>query len=293
VSEPSLPPVPDALSGHTDLLAGVVRPCVTYRWGGENSPTPGGTRLYGDPDVPHGFDWPVAHSGEPVPFALQVDLDEVAERFPDRVPLPRRPGVVQFFTTFVSDDHVEEWDTGLFKPERGQNHVVVHRDRTGLRPARGPVVANYDGMDGGKAQPLTPEAALSAPDTGELWRPQHAGLRAVVLAGDDTRVAYQEWAFELSADEQTGGYPRWLQDAGYADAVARERGLTHRDLHGPPGGPGNERLVDDVYAAGDAWHLVFQVNSLIGDDGMFYFVAPLDTDGRYDLDRLQVVYQCT
>jgi hypothetical protein len=297
VSELSLPAVPDVLAEHAEVLAGVVVPCVGYRWRaadrGAPDHDPGGSRLYGDPDLPEGFVWPVADDGRPLPFALQVDLDAVARRFPGRVPLPDSPGLLQFFTTFVSDEHVEEWDTGLYKPERGQNRIVVHRDPAGLRRTRGPVVADYDGMDATVAQPLLPEAGVSAPDVAELWRPQHEALREVVRADKETLDAYRDWQWEMSSPNQLGGYASWLQDVGFADAVTRERALTHRDLYGGPGGQTNRPLVEEIFAASDSWRLVFQVDSLIGDDGRLYFVAPLDADGAYDLNRVQVVYQCT
>ena len=290
-----IPAIPDVLAPHAEFLESVVVPCVSFRWNrGAPDEAPGGSRLYGDPDLPEGFAWPVDDDGRPLPFALQVDLDAVARIFPGRVPLPENPGLLQFFTTFVADDRVEDWDLGLFKPERGQNRIVVQRDLTGLRRTRGPVVADYDGMDGTQAEPLTPEAGTSAPDIAELRWPRHQAPRELVSADRSTRAAYRDWVSELRRSRyQAGGYAEWLQDVGFADAVTRERGLTNEDLHGGGGKPANPGLVDEIFAAGDSWRLVFQVDSLIGDDGALYFVAPLDARGTCDLDRIQVVYQCT
>ena len=96
MSELSMPAFPGVLAQHAEILARVLVPCVGFRWtagdGGATDHDPGGSRLYGDPDLPEGFAWPATDDGQPLPFALQVDLDAAARRFPGRVPLPDSPG---------------------------------------------------------------------------------------------------------------------------------------------------------------------------------------------------------
>lgn len=291
-----VPALPEALVPHRDVFEALVRPCVSHR--AEGAPGAlGGSRFFGRPDLPAGMPWPTNDGGRPLPFAFQINLDEVTAAFPGRVPLPERPGLLQFFSTFVSPDDadVNEWDSGVFRPDGAFNRILVHRDLTDLRPAS-PPTPEPETVDH-EETPLVPAASLSVPDRAELWlnrSPTHGRAEALLQEDDAIADAYTEWSDEFIEFCRTGGYPNWLQGDGYTDAVARERGIRHGDLFAMGKlRPESADLFADLNAEARHWHLLFEVESFLGEDGAIYLVAPLDAAGRYDLDRVQLVYQCT
>ena len=277
--------MPDEVAAHAAVFAGLERACVALR--GSDEPTrPGSSRMFGAPDLPPGAAWPVDDAGAPLPFAFQVNLTDVAEQFPGRVPLPERSGLLQFFTTFVAGDG-GDWADGEFGPDGGANRVLLRRELTGLAPVEPPVAS------AGDARELRLEAAVDLPNILELQleRPGYAAAYDLLVDDDDLAEAYSDW--NDGGRLQVGGYPSWLQDAGYATAVMQERGLYYADLYDGSGQEVDPALVEELRREGARWGLVLQTPSLVGDDGTFYFLAPPDGTGRFDLDRVRFVYQCT
>ena len=202
------------------------------------------------------------------------------------MPLPEHPGLLQFFTTFVAGDG-RDWADGEFGPDGGANRVLLRRDLTGLATVEPPVAA------AGDARELRMEAAVDLPNVLELQaeRPGYAAAYDMLVDDDDLAEAYSDW--NDGGGPQVGGYPSWLQDVGYATAVMQERGLHYADLYDRSGQEVDPALVEELRREGARWGLLLQTPSLVGDDGTFYFLAPQDETGRFDLGRVRFVHQCT
>jgi hypothetical protein len=262
-----LPNPPEELAPYRPQLTELARPCLTLRPLRADGPLPAGTsKVGGHPDLPAGNEtggWPVNDDGVPVPFAFQVHLPG--------------QGLVQFFTTFVADatwTDGNQWRDDWFEPACGDNRILVHASLDGLSPAPGGPEPFQEEWR------LVAEPAVSLPEYLEL--PERSPeLFAALRADKRLREAYRNWlTYDLGVPNQAGGYPHWLQDPAYSEAAARDRGLRFADLSG------SSRV--ELEAAGRDWQLVCELDSLIGDDGRMYLLAP---DG--DLGRTQYVYQCT
>jgi hypothetical protein len=265
--------LPPELAEHERVVAAVMRPglAMTPVPVGEAQPAPA-TKLGGSPDLPPGEGWPVGPDGAPLPFVLQLNLTALAERFPGLLPWPARGGVVQLFT--IGDD-------------RGCA-MRVHRDLGALRPAASPLEAAAEYR-------LDPAVIAVLPDNPGDAAPFWALTAA--LERDDPAAAKRLDAWMRAIDHpkvQVGGSGDWHQDVGYGEAWCRDRGhatvddwMEAEDLQDI--GAAYQRAEDEARA--EHWQLVLQLLDDLG--GGFYFVAPHDAAGRWDLDRMQLQYQCT
>jgi len=275
-----LPHVPEDLAPYRPQLTQLARPCLALQPVRAESALPvGASKVGGAPDLPAGVAWPRNDDGVPVPFAFQVNLTELARLHPGLLPLPEEPGLLQFFTTFVDEDTWavgKQWRDGWYEPARGDNRVLVHHTVDG--PVDGPEPFQEEWR-------LVAEPAVSLPGYLEL-SDRAPELFAVLRADQRLRDSYRDWlAYDLGLYNLVGGFPSWVQDAAYYEAVGRERGLRFHDVAPSP--------LGELQAEGRNWHLVCQLDSIIGDDGRMYLLAPMDSAGRYELDRTQYVYQCT
>ena len=321
ITDADLVDVPRQLKQHQRLLVRLVRPQIGFSPAEAGQPTrPGASRIGGDPDLPPGAAWPTAADGSLVPFAFQINLDQLATQFPGVLPFGPRPGLLQFYTAFV--DRGGDWRRYLDQAG-GHNQLVLHRDLTDLRPATGPAP-----VQPGQVLLPTGPPGLSLPNYLELDQPReptdpHLELLEILdadadaddedlddvedLTEDDDEDEDQEHAEDLvyvyedwrdfgehnNSGTLAGGYPGWLQDPAYVEAAIADAGLTPDELRPKPDTPEAAALRGRIRADAARWRLVFQVGSLCGDDGCFYLLAPLDPAGHYDLDRIRHIYQCT
>jgi hypothetical protein len=265
--------VPDELAPYADILAGALLPSVVLDPVPVTGPLPVlSTKLGGAPDLPPGADWPLGATGEPLPFMAQVNLTDLAGRFPDVLPWPTGGGLLQLFSIGDVRDAT----------------VLVHRDLAALRPATP------------AAEPLD-EVRLDPTVKGCLSNDRPADLDPLLALADrlgreqptlgklldDWRNGFTRPYF--GAKQQVGGGGLWIQDRSYWEAWA----LDWEQVHGRDPFESPDDSVD-VYARAsgqayaDGWQVVL---NLIDDFGGFFFLAPPDADGRWDLDRLQLLYQ--
>jgi hypothetical protein len=227
------------------------------------------TKLGGRPDLPPGTPWPSGDGGEPAQFGLQINFTDLAARFPGLLPWPSG-GMLQFFIAY------------------DEPRVVVHRDLDLLQPADGPAK-------------VLPEYALQPEPGAALGNDLPPSLQEEIDAleqrlSPDERAAFQDWAYPPDRPTyQLGGSTFWIQESDVWTAPLAEQGIDPSQLLGDSDTEFYERM-DRAYEQG--WRFMLQFGSMnndyeymFGDCGLFYFVAPLDADGRWDLDRTQVIYQ--
>lgn len=89
-----------------DALIAKLAPAVMLTPEPGGKPPLGGTRAGGQPDLPEGVEWPRTEGAEPMPFALQVNLAEVAP-FDAAKALPAE-GLLSFFFYTLDEDSGEE-----------------------------------------------------------------------------------------------------------------------------------------------------------------------------------------
>jgi hypothetical protein len=267
------------LAGLHDVLEASLRPSLTGRATPAAAPLPPlSTKLGGRPDLPPGTPWPVNAEGEPLALSVQCNLTELAGRYPDQLPWPAGGGLIQLFIDYDGDA------TELF----------VHPDLAVLRPATPP----------DDEEAVLPECAVG-------WgagrcRPDYASADDLWEAHTRLDKPLQEQLEDVLEDFapgelQLGGYPAWMQDAAYWEASALDQGL----ITGPDA-PGHwaalsaaRDRISNPQAQADGWELVLQLTDGSGVDtdytqcGTFYLMAPRGPEGRWQIDRLQVVFQCT
>lgn len=240
------------------------------------------TKLGGVPDLPPGTPWPDGTGGEPLPFVLQLNLTDLAERFDGLLPWPAGGGIVQLFTTGDDRDAA----------------VLVHRDLAALRQATPPVEPAQEYRLDPSVQHVLSDDSL---DTAPLW----SLAERLGREQPDVKTLLDTWGRRfLGTPLQVGGGGRWIQDAGYWEAWASDHGYglwdfeyTDQDDYHRKTEARYINAVDQARAEG--WQVVFnlcddkRVVEAFASFGGFFLLAPADAAGRWDLDRLQLQYQCT
>jgi hypothetical protein len=141
-----------------------------------------------------------------------------------------------------------------------------------------------------RLEPVETLCLVDRPECG----PASESLEEVRDRLDEDQLEELEYWLEqyLPKQLQAGGCARWLQDPGYGEAWNLDRGGDRWELgdveydkerYTSPWAYAEER------ALADGWQLVAQFR----DGGTFYLLAPLDAAGRWNLDRLQLLYQCS
>jgi Domain of unknown function (DUF1963) len=225
------------------------------------------TKVGGLPDLPLGTESPTKDDGTPLPLAVQVNLTVLAELFPDLLPWPAGGGLLQLFSAGPA------------------SRTLVHRDLAGLRQGvPGPNVrTEYQ---------LEPALQSCIPDPREyppLWalREQLSPAQLALL---------DEWLWQCHpAPIQVGGSASWEQDPAHWEAWALDHGVyPSDDADDDPYYEKYNAARDnaDEQAMAEGWQLVMQY-SPNEHEGTFYVLAPLDPVGRWDLNRLQTIFQTT
>ena len=266
--------VPAGLEEFRDALNGLLRPAIGFGHGGVGAPLPPlASKHGGRPDLPPGTAWPTDTDGTPMPLTFQLNLTDLAGRFPGRLPWPAGGGVVQLFS--LEDDRTMQ--------------VLVHRDVTDLRPAEAPAGVELLGE-----RRLDPVATLTLPEIGPD-EDRLAVLREQL--DEDQRAALEDWTDQyLPQTFQLGGCGDWEQDPAYGEAWNLDRG---GERWAEPVVDFDPEKYDGPYdyaqqrAVAEGWQLVAQMPDFVDQCGTFYLLAPLDPAGGWDLDRLQLIYQCT
>jgi uncharacterized protein DUF1963 len=265
--------LPAELSAYESTLTAMIRPSlelIPVRVAAPGPPL--STKLGGSPDLPPGTAWPTDADGSSLPLTFQINFTALADRFPELLPWPVGGGLLQFFH------------------DRTSPRTLVHRDLTTLRPAAG-------GPKQHAEYRLDPVERRCFPDRPDDYRSYWAvrdKLSSPHLALLD------QWTGQFSpVEHQIGGGANWYQGPGYWAGWARDQGLDPLDLY-----PGDDDEDDEEYEAkcdeahqhaeeralAENWQLVFQFTPS-EHTGMYYFVAPTDAAGRWDLHRLQAVFQ--
>lgn len=268
--------IPELLARHRSIVDTLNLVHVALRESPAEAPQPVlSTKLGGVPDLPPGMPWPAGDDGDPAPFGFQVNFTDLAARFPGLLPWPAGGGLIQFFI--------------------GYKHptVVTHRDLSALRPTAGPVdelreyrIDPVVGVWKGNDIPASGRQALEQL-RGGLTAEENAALQRL-LAGDPPT-------------HQVGGSAWWIQDCDMWAATYLERGMDPIEALNADGG--DDWATDTEYYEwlerpyADGWRLMLTFGTMddsdywFGDLGVFYFVAPLDAAGHWNIDRTQVIYQ--
>jgi hypothetical protein len=215
-----------------------------------------------------------------LPFLAQVNLTDLAGRFPDVLPWPTGGGLLQLFS--IGDDR--------------DVTVLVHRDLAALRPAAP------------AAEPVD-EVRLDPSVKGCPSNDRPADLDPLTELADrlgqeqpELRKLLDGWrgGFDRpygQAQQQVGGGGLWIQDRSYWEAWAKDWEQVHgRDPFDLPDADRDEsqRRSDAAYAHAyeqayaDGWQVVL---NLLDEYGGFFLLAPPDPHDRWDLNRLQLLYQ--
>jgi hypothetical protein len=271
---------PGELVAFESVLVRRIRPCLGLTPVPVGGPLPRlSTKLGGVPDLPPGTPWPVDPDEGPLPFVFQLNLTGLAERFVGLLPWPAGGGLVQLFSN--GDD------TGV--------RVLVHRDLGALRPAEPPATPPVERYAQYRLDPVLTESLVDRGPDAEP--PMWSLYRQLSKEHGDL---LQNWFFEFGASIQVGGGVPWHQHPGYWQGWAQDRGLYPFPSNGVDD-PDGRRLYDNAeeQAQAEDWQLVCMLSDAprvpeeFASGGGFYFMAPPDATGRWDIDRLQMVYQCT
>jgi hypothetical protein len=263
--------IPELLLPYRELFEKLDLAHLALRESPADGPLPRlATKLGGRPDLPPGTPWPSGDGGEPAQFGLQINFTDLAARFPGLLPWPSGGGMLQFFIAY------------------DEPRVVVHRDLDLLQPADGPVES-------------LPEYALEPEPGAALGNDQPPSRQEEIDAlqqrlNPDEHAAFQAWAYPDEPTYQLGGSTFWIQESYVWTAPLAEQGLN--PFKESQGESAAEYYGRSERAYEQGWRFMLQFGSMdddheymFGDCGVFYFVAPLDADGRWDLDRTQVIYQ--
>jgi Domain of unknown function (DUF1963) len=270
--------LPKELAHLDDVIERHLIPCLSANASAADEPLPAlSTKLGGRPDLPPGTPWPTRDDGEPLALTLQCNFTDLAERFPGLLPWPNGGGLLQLF---ANGD-----DIGM--------KTLIHHDLSTLRPASPPdpdvLLDEWHLL--WAAGRTTPDHRLDSP----LWDVLYD------LDGDQEEEADDVLEPFRPGEVQIGGSPGWDQDAAYWEALARDRGLfpSYDDENFTAKLQAAHEQASEEEALAQGWQLVFMLGDPYGSDctfasdGHFYLMAPLDGTGRWDLGRLQVIYQCT
>lgn len=241
------------------------------------TPSAGGSRLGGAPDLPPGTSWPT-HTGAPLAFIAQIRLEEVAPY--DVAHLLPSNGMLWFFYDAQQQTYGDD------PASRGAWQVIYAPSAEGLQatplPDALPPEARYT------ACALTFSTILTLPQDPSAERP------GVPLSGPDQEkyeavlASYPQPAHHSEPRHQLLGYPDTLQDD-----MRMECQLA---AHGLPVDGSDPRTA--ALAPGAAnWQLLFQVDSDAqagmrwADAGMLYYWIERDALRQHQFEATWVVLQ--